>query len=270
MVVAVASPLAIASIVAVSAFRLVVVSVASVASRSAVGGVASIVIALIVAALAVRLTSIVSPALALTHLATSVVRTARLALLVDVVHKHPLGAVTQALDLVTFERAVNFALRKKRLEVRQERLDGLVGQYVVPLHREVLVRHWRLAGGRSSVMRSISLNRPAFLRLDDAALLGEVVFHHLVPGSFVAACEDILEFQESLVPAPAQLVSCLEEVWESLLVKELYPKGSAVHVDFIFPGSSRKLVIFWELCGIIPWPFVAKNRLVFEDTGHLG
>ena len=40
------------------------------------------------------------------------------------------------------------------------------------------------------------------LRFDNAALLGEVVFHHLTHGSFVAACEDILEFQECLVPAP--------------------------------------------------------------------
>ena len=40
------------------------------------------------------------------------------------------------------------------------------------------------------------------LRLDDASLLREVVFHHLAPGSFVAACKDILEFQECLVPAP--------------------------------------------------------------------
>jgi hypothetical protein len=29
-----------------------------------------------------------------------------------------------------------------------------------------------------------------------------VVFHHLTPGSFVAACKDILEFQECLIPAP--------------------------------------------------------------------
>ncbi len=29
--------------------------------------------------------------------------------------------------------------------------------------------------------------------LDDAALLGEVVFGHLTPGSFVAACENILD-----------------------------------------------------------------------------
>jgi hypothetical protein len=90
------------------------------------------------------------------------------------------------------------------------------------------------------------------LRFDDGALVGEVVSHHLPPGSFVAAIENILELGESLVPVPVQLSSCLDEIWESLLIEELHPKGSAVHVDFSFPGPTRKLVFFWELRGIIP------------------
>jgi hypothetical protein len=162
-VVAIASPLAIASTVAVFTFRLVVESAPSVVSRLAIGGAASIVIALIVAALVVRLTSVVSPAFALTHLAMSVVRAARLALLANVVREQPLGAVTQPLDLVLFERAVDFALSKKRLKVRRKCFDGLVGQFfarldlfgtiglvvrhVVPLHRELFARWWRFAGG---------------------------------------------------------------------------------------------------------------------------
>ncbi len=38
-----------------------------------------------------------------------------LVLLADVIREHPLSAVSQPLDLVTFERAVVFALSKKRL-----------------------------------------------------------------------------------------------------------------------------------------------------------
>ncbi len=103
------------------------------------------------------------PHLALARLATSVVRAARLALLADVVCERPLGAVTQPLDLVSFERAVVFALSKKRLKVRRKRFDGLVGQFfarldvfgtiglvvrhVAPLHRELFARQWRFAGG---------------------------------------------------------------------------------------------------------------------------
>ena len=64
--------------------------------------------------------------------------------------------------------------------------------------------------------------------------------------AFVAALENILELGESLVPVPVQLSSCLDEIWESLLIEELHPKGSAVHVDFSFPGPTRKLVFFWE------------------------
>jgi hypothetical protein len=104
-VVAVASPLAIASTVAVSAFWLVVESAASVASRSVVGGAASIV-----AASAVRSTSVVSSALTLARLAPSVARAARLAFLTNVVYECPLGTLTQPLDLVSFERAVDFTL----------------------------------------------------------------------------------------------------------------------------------------------------------------
>jgi hypothetical protein len=128
-VVAVASPLAIASTVAVSAVRLVVASVASVASRSTVGIAASIVVASIAAAVAVRSTSVVSPAFAFARLATSVRWAARLALLAKVARERPLGAFAQPLDFVSFERAVDFALGKKRLEVRRERLDRLVGQF---------------------------------------------------------------------------------------------------------------------------------------------
>ncbi len=107
-VVASVSPPAIASTVAVSASRLVVVSVAAVVSRSiGAGG------ALIVAASAVRSPPVASPAFALAHLATSVARAARLALLAKIVCEHPLGAVAQPLDLVAFERAVDLALRKE-------------------------------------------------------------------------------------------------------------------------------------------------------------
>jgi hypothetical protein len=72
-VVAVTSRLAIASTVAVSVFRLVVVSAASVASRSTVGSTVSIVIATIVAASAVQSTPVVLPTLtlALAHLGRS-------------------------------------------------------------------------------------------------------------------------------------------------------------------------------------------------------
>ena len=93
------------------------------------------------------------------------------------------------------------------------------------------------------------------LGFNDGALVGEVVSHHLAPGSFVAAFENILKLGQSLLPVPVQLGSCLNEVWKSLLVKELHPKGSAVQVDFSFPGPTRKLEFFQELCAIIPWPF---------------
>ncbi len=157
-VIASASPPAIASTVAVSAFRLIVVSVVTIASRSIVAGEASIV-----AALAVRSTPVTSPAFALAHLATSMARAARLALLAKIVHEHRLGAVTQPLDLVSFERAVDLALRKERLKIRRECFDGLVGQlfarfdvlgtigavvrHIVPLHCKLFARRWHLAGG---------------------------------------------------------------------------------------------------------------------------
>jgi hypothetical protein len=86
---------------------LVVVSVAAVASRSIVAGGASIV-----AASAVRSTPVASPAFALARLATSMARATRLALLAKVVCERPLGAVAQTLDLVSFERPVDFALSK--------------------------------------------------------------------------------------------------------------------------------------------------------------
>lgn len=98
----------------------------------------------------------------------------------------------------------------------------------------------------------------------------EVVFDHFAPGSFVAACENILELRESLGPRPVQLSSCLDEIWEGLFVEKLHPKRSAVHMDFSFPRSSRKFELFWELRGVIPWPYMAKDGLFLEDAGHLG
>ena len=80
-----------------------------------------------------------------------------------IVHEHRLGAVTQPLDLVSFERAVDLALRKERLKIRRECLDGLVVQFfaqldvlgvigavvrhIVPLNRKLFAWLWRLAGG---------------------------------------------------------------------------------------------------------------------------
>ncbi len=90
------------------------------------------------------------------------------------------------------------------------------------------------------------------LRFDDGALVGEVVSHHLTPGSLVTALKNILKLGESLIPVPVQLSSCLDKIWESLFVEELHPKGSTVHVDFSFPSPTRKLVFFWEFCSIIP------------------
>jgi hypothetical protein len=218
---------------------------------------------------------------------------------------------------MSFKRAVDFTLSKKRLEVRRERLDRLVGQFfarfdvfgaigamvrhIVPLHRELFARRWRLArgkefrdaehlletacvvaqrrqqvlsdlvvpargqidildvSGRLTIKNSADKNAHGSIKagfvvlgFDDGALVGEVVSHHLPPGSFVAALENILELGESLVPVSIQLSSCLDEIWESLLIEELHPKGSAVHVDFSFPGPTRKLVFFWEFRCIIP------------------
>ena len=59
--------------------------------------------------------------------------------------------------------------------------------------------------------------------------------------AFVAALENILELGESLVPVPVQLTSCLDEIWERLLIEELHPMGSAVHVDFTFPALPENL-----------------------------
>jgi hypothetical protein len=109
-----------------------------------------------------------------------------------------------------------------------------------------------------------------FVFFDDGGLVGEVVFQDLSPGSFVDALENILELGESLLPVPVQPSSCLDKIWKSLLVKELHHKGSAVQMDFSFLGPTRKLVFFWKLCSIIPWPLVAENGLFLENTGHLG
>ena len=109
-----------------------------------------------------------------------------------------------------------------------------------------------------------------FVFFDDGGLIGEVVFQDLLPGSFVAALENILELGESLLPVPIQPSSGLDEVWKGLLVEEFHPKGSAVQVDFSLPGPTRKLVFFWKLRSIIPWPLVAANGLFLENTGHLG
>jgi hypothetical protein len=233
---------------------------------------------------------------------------------------------------VSFERPVDFALSKKRLKVRRERLDGLVGQFlarldvfgaigavvrhIVPLHRELFARRWRLAGGEElrdaehlfKTARVVARRRqqilpdlvvPAWGQIDvldvsghltikdcadeeahgamealfvffDDSLVREVVFQDLSPGSFVTAFENILELGESLVPVPIQPRSGLDEIWEGLLVKELHPKRSAVQVDFSFPSPTRKLVFFWQFCGVIPWPFVAEDGLFLENTGHLG
>ncbi len=76
-----------------------------------------------------------------------------------------------------------------------------------------------------------------------------MVFQDLSPGSFVAAFKNILELGESLLPVPIQPSSGLDEVWKGLLVEEFHPKGSAVQVDFSFPGPTRKLVFFWEFRG---------------------
>jgi hypothetical protein len=124
--------------------------------------------------------------------------------------------------------------------------------------------------GRLTFQNSADKNPYGFVKasfvvlgLKDIPLLRKVVFHHLAPGNFVAACKNILKFGECLVPAPIQLGICLEEVWESLLIKNSIPRDP-------LSTWTRKLEFFWELRAIIPWPFVAEDGFAFEDTGHLG
>ena len=66
----------------------------------------------------------------------------------------------------------------------------------------------------------------------------KVIFLHFAPGSPIRTVENVLKLGESLGPGPIQLRSCLDEIWEGLLIKKLHPEGSAVHMDFSLPGSS--------------------------------
>jgi hypothetical protein len=80
----------------------------------------------------------------------------------------------------------------------------------------------------------------------------EVVFYHFAPGSPVGTVQNVLKLGESIGPGPIQLRSRLDEIWEGLLIKKLHPEGTAVHVDFSLPGSSRELEFLWELRLIVP------------------
>ena len=168
--IAVSSRSTVASTVAVSAFRLVVASVASFASRSFVGVTASIVVATIaigasvVAAPAGRTVPVTSPAFALACVAARVFGAACFAPAANLRFHGPLRAVPEAVHLGTFERAVVQSLREQRLKIRRKRINCLVGQFftashvlvavlgmvrhIVPLHRELFARRWRLAGGK--------------------------------------------------------------------------------------------------------------------------
>jgi hypothetical protein len=79
-----------------------------------------------------------------------------------------------------------------------------------------------------------------FVFFDDG-LVGEVVFQDLSPGSFVAAFENILELGESLVPVPVQLRSCLDEIWEGLLVKNSIPRDPLSRWTSAFPALPENL-----------------------------
>jgi hypothetical protein len=112
----------------VSAFWLVVVSVASVTSRSTIG-----ITALIVAASAVQSTPVVSPALVPVCLAKSVTQAACFVFLANVVCECSLCAVSKSLDFIAFKRTVVFALSIKRLKIRRQRFDCLIGQFLPDL-----------------------------------------------------------------------------------------------------------------------------------------
>ncbi len=131
------------------------------ASTAATISIVAIVVTFVVILLTIRLIIVASRAIP--ELASCVARPARLALLGEVACKSFFRAIAQTIDLGTFERAINFFLRKKGLKIVCETFDCLGGQlfsafdvlgavcavehHVVPLQRQFFTRRWRLAGG---------------------------------------------------------------------------------------------------------------------------
>ncbi len=107
--------------------------------------------------------SIIIASRAIPELASRVAQPARLALLAEVAPESFFRAIAQTIDIGTFERAIDFFLRKKGLKIVCETFDRLGGQlfsafdvlsavcavvrHVVPLQCQFFTRHWRLASG---------------------------------------------------------------------------------------------------------------------------
>jgi hypothetical protein len=131
------------------------------ASTAATIAIIAIVVSVVIVSSTIQLIIVVLRAIP--ELASRVAQPARLALLEEVACKLFFCAIAQTSDLGTFERAINFFLRKKGLKIVRETFDHLGGQlfsafdvlgtvcavvyHVVPLQRQFLTRRWRLAGG---------------------------------------------------------------------------------------------------------------------------
>ncbi len=78
-------------------------------------------------------------------------------------------------------------------------------------------------------------------------VVGEVVSHNLVPGSFEAFCKNILELWESLLPGPIQFGSCMHEVMQSFFIKKLFANRATINVDFGLSSFPENLYFLGSL-----------------------
>ncbi len=125
------------------------------------------------------------------------------------------GLVTRRQHLARGEEFCDAEHLLKSTRVVVQRRQQIFYDPVVPTRGQIdvlhVVRHLTIQNCADKKSNGFIKASLVILHLDDAALLREVVLDHLSPGSFVAACEDILKFQDVLYQVQFSLVAAWQK-----------------------------------------------------------